>query len=78
MRGDGNSSDLPVYKSDEMIHFDQKLTPGKIYDLPRYIVQYLAAKGYAKWKWFKNADGSQETRVSHYEPRFSLRTIYQD
>src|SRR5271169_6650952 len=32
MRNDGSNCDLPVYKSDEMIHFDMKLSPGKVYD----------------------------------------------
>ncbi len=67
---------LPVHLSNHLIHFKQILYPGKTYDLPRVIINYLAEKGVPIWKWYKNADGSDETRVSHLDPRFTLRTVY--
>jgi hypothetical protein len=75
-RNDGNTGSIPAYLSNEKIHFDKKLEPGKIYTLPRCVVEHLAGKGTAQWRWFSNADGSKETRVSHTDPRFSIRTIY--
>lgn len=77
-RNDQPSNMLPVYISDEMIHFDQKLYPGKTYDLPVYVVDYLSRKGVPVWKWFTLPDGSKETRIDHYEPRFAMRTIYEE
>ena len=66
----------PVFLSNHLIHFDQMLYPGKTYDLPRVIINYLAEKGVPIWKWYTNSDGSTETRISHKEPRFTLRTVY--
>ena len=77
-RVDQPSNYAPVYLSNDEIEFKQKLYPGKTYDLPRCVVDFLAEKGTPVWKWFDNADGSKETRVSHKEPRFALRTVYQD
>tara|TARA_R110002126_G_scaffold3502_8_gene20042 strand:- start:4826 stop:5281 length:456 start_codon:yes stop_codon:yes gene_type:complete len=67
---------LPVHISNHLIHFEQILYPGKSYDLPRVVINYLAEKGVPHWKWYDNPDGSSETRISHREPRFSLRTTY--
>jgi len=75
-RNDQPSNPLPVYVSDHLIHFDQLLIPGKEYDLPECIIHYLAEKGTPVWKWFDNPDGSKETRKSHMEPRFSLRSKF--
>ncbi len=77
-RNDQPSNPLTVFKSDDIIHFDEKLIPGKTYDLPEYIIHYLAEKGNPVWKWFENSDGSKETRISHREPRFSLTTVYRE
>ena len=82
-RNDQPHNPLPVFISDDMIHFDRtkpkdRLIPGKTYDLPRYVVNYLSKKGTPLWKWFENADGSRETRKASMTPRFSLRTIYKD
>lgn len=77
-RNDQPSNPLPVYVSDEKIHFDKKLIPGKTYDLPEYIIHYLSEKGDPQWKWYDNADGSRETRISHKAPRFSLTPVYQE
>lgn len=74
-RNDQPNNPLPVYKSDDMIDFNMKLYPGKTYDLPRYIVDYLMKKGTAEWKWRDNPDGSRETIISHYKPRFSIRSV---
>ena len=75
-RNDQPTNPLPVYLSNEMIHFDMKLIPGKTYDLPRCIVDYLAQKGTPVWAWYDNPDGSRETRMASKTPRFALRTIY--
>ncbi len=80
-RNDQPTNPLPVFISDDMIHFDRtaprdRLIPGQTYDLPRYVVSYLAAKGTPVWKWYDNPDGSRETRKESTTPRFSLRTIY--
>ncbi len=82
-RNDQPTNPLPVFISDDMIHFDRtkpkdQLRPGQVYDLPRYVVEYLARKGTPVWKWFDNPDGSRETRKASVTPRFSLRTIYKD
>ena len=75
-RNDQPLNPLKVYLSDHMIHFDKTLHPGQTYDLPVYVVDYLSKKGNPVWKWFQNQDGSKETRVDHYTPRFALRTVY--
>ena len=74
-RNDQPENMLPVYVSDHMIDFKMDLYPGKTYELPRYIVDYLMNKGTNQWKMYDNADGSQESRVSHKVPRFSIRTV---
>lgn len=69
---------VPVYLSNHLIHFDQKLSPGKVYDLPTCIVDYLSKKGYPVWDWVTLADGSKETRQIGTKPRFSLVTIHEE
>lgn len=75
-RNDQPSNPLKVFVSNDIIHFDEKLIPGRTYDLPEYIIHYLSEKGNPVWKWYENKDGSKETRISHKEPRFSLNTVY--
>lgn len=75
-RNDQPDNVLPVYLSNDMIDFKMKLYPGKTYDLPRCVIDYLASKGTPIWKWFTNPDGSKETRVSHSSPRFAIRNVY--
>ena len=77
-RVDQPTNYAPVYLSNVLIEFKQKLYPGKTYDLPRCVIDFIASKGTAVWKWFDNPDGSKETRMSHKTPRFALRTVYQD
>ena len=77
-RNDQPSNPLPVFLSNHLIHFEKTLIPGNTYDLPECIIHYLAEKGTPIWAWYDNTDGSRETRVSHKEPRFQIRTIYQD
>jgi hypothetical protein len=74
-RNDQPSNPLSIYKSDDIIDFKMKLYPGTTYDLPVYIVNYLMSKGSPEWKWFNNPDGSRETRISNYKPRFAIRSI---
>lgn len=75
-RNDQPTNPQPVYLSNEMIDFKQTLIPGKQYDLPICVVEHLAGKGVPQWKWFDNPDGSRETRKSHTNPRFSIRSVY--
>lgn len=77
-RVDQPANYAPIYLSNDDIEFKQKLYPGKTYDLPRVVIDFLASKGTPIWAWFDNPDGSKETRISHRTPRFALRTIYQD
>jgi hypothetical protein len=77
-RNDQPNNPLPVYLSNEMIEFSIKLYPGRTYDLPRCVVEYLATKGTPIWAWFDNPDGSRETRKTATNPRFAIRTIYKD
>lgn len=75
-RNDQPTNPLHVHVSNHLIHFKETLIPGKEYDLPECIIHYLAEKGSPVWKWYDNPDGSKETRKSHVEPRFSLRTKF--
>lgn len=82
-RNDQPTNPLPVFLSNEMIHFDRtkprdQLRPGHTYDLPRCVIQHLSERGTPVWKWFDNADGSKETRKESVTPRFALRTVYAD
>lgn len=77
-RNDQPSNPLPVFLSNHLIHYDETLIPGKTYDLPECIINHLAEKGNPVWKWITLPDGSKETVVSHKEPRFQLRTVYQE
>jgi len=67
-----------VHLSNEMIHFDATLIPGKEYDLPECVVHHLATRENPEWGWFDNPDGSRETRIKSKKPRFSLTPIYRD
>lgn len=75
-RKDQPNNPLPVYKSDDVIDFKKTLIPGKTYELPRYIIDYLSKKGTPIWKWRTKSDGSRETVAEATDPRFSIRTIY--
>ncbi len=75
---DQSMNPVPVFLSNHLIHFDEKLQPGRIYDLPECIVHYLSEKGYPVWDWVILPDGSKETRMTGKKPRFSLTTVYQD
>lgn len=75
-RKDQPSNPLPVYKSDDMIDFKMTLIPGKTYELPRYIIDYLSEKGVPIWQWVEKKDGSRETYIASKDPRFALRTVY--
>jgi len=77
-RNDQPSNPLPVFVSNHLIHYDETLIPGKSYDLPECIINHLSEKGTPVWKWFDSPDGSKETRISHKEPRFQIRTVYQE
>jgi hypothetical protein len=72
----GSRHPIPVYLSNYLIHFDEKLTPGKEYDLPECVIHYLSEKGNPIWGWVNLADGSKETRQIDRTPRFSITTVY--
>lgn len=74
----GSRHPIPVFLSNHLIHFDEKLVPGKVYDLPECIVDYLSKKGNPIWGWVNLPDGSKETRQIDRTPRFTMVTIRQD
>lgn len=75
---DKSMNPVAVLLSNDMIHYDEKLYPGKIYDLPECVAHYLSEKGYPVWEWVKLPDGSRETRQTGKSPRFSVTTVYQE
>lgn len=75
---DQSMNPVPIYLSNHLIHYDEKLQPGKTYDLPECIVHYLSEKGYPVWDWVTLKDGSRETYQVGKKPRFSLTTVYQE
>lgn len=77
-RKDQPSNPLPVFLSNHLIHYDEVLIPGRTYDLPECIINYLSEKGNPIWEWFEGKDGAKETRISHYDHRFQLRTVYKE
>lgn len=75
---DKSMNPVPVFLSNHLIHYDEKLIPGHTYDLPECIVAYLADKGYPVWEWVTLKDGSKETRQTGKTPRFSLTTVWKE
>ncbi len=73
---DKSMNPVPILLSNHLIHYENKLYPGKIYDLPECVVHYLSEKGYPVWEWVTLKDGSRETRETGKAPRFSLTTVY--
>ena len=78
--GNNDKSVHPVniFVSNHLIHYDEKFTPGKIYDVPECIISYLSEKGYPVWGWVNLADGSKETRITGKSNRFSITPIYSE
>jgi hypothetical protein len=77
-RKDQPRNPLPVYLSTDMIDFKLTLVPGKTYDLPIMVLSHLNSKGSPIWERYVNDDGSEDSRISHYDPRFSIRTVFED
>ncbi len=77
-RKDQPRNPLPVFLSTEMIEFKQTLIPGKTYDLPLAVLAFLSNCSTPIWEWHENPDGSKETRIASRDPRFAIRTIYED
>ena len=75
---DKSMNPIPVFLSNHLIHFDEKLTPGQTYDLPHCIVHHLAERGYPVWGWVTLKDGSRETQITGKTPRFSLTSVYEE
>ena len=67
---------IKVFLSNELIHFDQLLQPGKEYDLPHCVVNHLCECATPNWGYVNLADGTRETRLVNKTPRFSVRTIF--
>lgn len=76
-RTDQPNNELPVYISDDMIHFEDKLKPNQKVKLPRYVIEYLAKKATPFYKTIDQPDGTKKTVVDHEVPRFSFRTVYE-
>jgi hypothetical protein len=76
MRKDQPKNPLPVFLSNELIEYKKDLIPGKTYDLPLCIIDYLAGKGYPIWEKVKLSDGSIDSAKTSIDPRFALRTVY--
>lgn len=74
---DGSRHPIPVFLSNHLIHYDEKLTPGKIYEIPECVLSHLSSKGNPIWAWVTLPDGSRETRQVDKKPRFSLTTVYE-
>ena len=77
-RVDQPGNPLPVHLSNHLIDFSKKLIPGKKYDLPRVVINYLSEKGVPVYRRITNVDGSEDTVISHKDPRFSLRAVYEE
>ena len=77
-RNDQPTNPLPVFVSNELIHYDETLLPGKTYDLPECVVHYLSEKGNPVWQWVDLPNGERETRVVNKTPRFSLTSVYSE
>ena len=75
---DQSTNPIPVFVSNHLIHYDEKLSPGHEYDVPECIVHYLSEKGYPVWSWVTLSDGSKETRKTGMKNRFSINTVYQE
>lgn len=65
-----------VFLSNDMIHYDETLIPGKTYELPEIIVHHLSNCENPIWGWVENKDGSKETVIKNKVPRFSLTPVY--
>lgn len=76
IRNDQPSNPLKVFLSNEYIHFDDTLIPGKVYDLPRVVIKYLSDKGTPIWKKRTLPDGTIDTYKEGYRPRFALVMVY--
>lgn len=74
-RVDQPTNPLPVFLVTETIEFQETIIPGKKYSLPVEVIDYLHKKGTPVWKWVTLPNGDQETQISHYEPRFAIRSV---
>ena len=68
---------IPVHLSNEFIHYDAKLRPGNVYDLPEIIVDHLTKRGYPIWDYQTQPNGARETIKVGQKPRFSVTTVWQ-
>jgi len=75
---DGRSGDIPIDRSNHMIDFHEKITPGQPVSLPRYIVNYIQGKSTAQYDRVTLPDGTEDTREVGRIPRISVRTIYEE
>jgi len=75
-RKDQPTNPFPAFLSNHLIHFDKTLVPGKEYDLPRVVINYLVSLGRPNWKIVEKPDGSVDTYIDGYESRFSIRSVF--
>ena len=78
-RKDGQASNvIPVHLSNHLIHYEKKLIPGKIYDIPVCVLHFLEKRGHPVWNWFEGKNGARETGIDHYDPRFAISNVYSE
>ena len=78
-RVDGQGENvIPVFLSNHLIHYEKKLVPGEVYDIPKCVLHFLETRGHPVWKWFDAKNGAKETGISHYDPRFAISNIYSE
>jgi hypothetical protein len=76
-RNDGTTNDIPVFLSNDKIHFEKTIKHNEILDLPDCVVSYLSDKGTSVWGWVDlDKNGSRETRIVGKKNRFSITTVY--
>ena len=75
-RKDGSSGPIPIYLSNDMIDYNNKITPGVVYEMPRCVVEYIAGKSSPEWGMVDKKDGSKTCVKVRNNPRFAVRTVY--
>jgi len=75
-RVDQPTNPLPVFLSNHMIEFKDKLIPGRTYDLALCVIDYLAKKGTPVYDMFDLPNGDRISKEVSRNPRFALRNVY--
>lgn len=78
-RVDGQAANpIPVYVSNHLIDYRKTLIPGNIYDIPKCVLHFLETRGHPVWTWVEGKNGTRETGISHYDPRFAISNVYSE